>query len=138
MRHLPAASLCLALAACVPPEPPADGERIELSSGGAFSGSTRLVLTPDDRAVTAITGPFSDKGTRTVKQLRPGAFAAARDHILAHPIPKSQLKTGICEDYGADSILYTGPGREIRYVATCPNPAIAALDGQIRALLSGG
>ncbi|WP_147373437.1 hypothetical protein [Gemmobacter lutimaris] len=138
MRHLFAASFCLALAACVSPDPPADGERIELSSGGAFSGSTRLVLTPDDRAVTAISGPFSDKSQRTVKQLRPGAFAAARDYILAHPIPKSQLTSEICEDYGADTILYAGPEREIRYAAGCPNPAITALDGQIRALLSGG
>ena len=116
---------------------PEDG-MIELSSGGAFSGATRLVLTPDDRARTAVSGPFAGKSHETLRQLRPGAFAAVRDHILNHPIPKSQLTTAICEDYGVDSILYRGPGREIRYAVACPNAAITALDGQIRAILSGG
>ncbi|MFD1795341.1 hypothetical protein FQV27_08625 [Paracoccus aurantiacus] len=121
------------LAGCTPALEPSDTSAVvELNSGGAFSGYQQFEVFPDDIMRTTVAGPFDEKKRSASRQLNPGAFVAARDHILANPIPQKVLDAaGDCDDYGGDIVSYSGPDKQVKYLAHCPSERLHALFGEV-------
>ena len=111
--------LCLAVltAGCVEQVRPTDkSASIMLSSSGSIHGEETMLLYPDDVLVETGWEPSSSPGgTRRdwdrTRQLRAGAFRAARERILVEPPLKSVLGLKeACFDAGTDPAIYAGPG----------------------------
>lgn len=117
------------LSSCAPHVVPTDtSASVSLYAGGTFHGSSETVLFPDDVEQVSIREPFSDKAKVRTRQLKPGAFIAARDHVLAFEPPKRPEKVlEECLDYGVDSVSYEGPDRQVNYASDCPDAAITGL-----------
>lgn len=129
MRTLSACLICALLLGCAPQIEPTDtSEVLTISLGGAFHGTERTQLYPDDVIRRATTKPFEAKEKVKTAQLKPGAFVAARGYLFANPIDPVQLVEKYpCEDYGMDQILYQGPDRQVSYGASCPNDDVSGL-----------
>lgn len=98
-------------------------EAIRIVEGGGFGHRSEQLLSPDDRLVS-ITRWRGKPEQREDRQLRAGAYLAARRHIEANPIPAGSLGEGsLCNDYGSD-IVSVGP---LHYEAHCPAAQMASL-----------
>ena len=119
----------MALAGCAPPIAPTDtGAMLHLYSGGPFHGAVARELFRDDVLRVTVTGPFGKPAKTTTRQLRAGAFAAARDHVLNNQVPAKELATdGECMDYGVDIVSYTEPDRRVEMRSVCPNERLLKL-----------
>ncbi len=128
----------IVLAACAPQIAPAEsGAVVSLYRGGGFHGSARLELSPDDMLRETTIGARGKQVKSASRQLRAGAFVAARDHILDHPIAQKVLeKDGVCMDYGADIVSYSGPDRQIQMRASCPNVRLDRIFDEIEAIIA--
>jgi hypothetical protein len=130
------------VAACVPVGPPGAALAfIEVSSGGAFSGSDLIRVYADDRIEVQVSGPFGkDAGTRT-SQGRPGVFDAVRAAFLAEGpgvVGRQQPSDGACPDYGSDAVRAEPPIDGFAGVlAQCPDPAVQAFQRRIRDVIAG-
>ena len=126
------------LAGCAPQIVPSDTSAVVgLYSGGPFSGSHKSELFPDDVLRMTAEGPFGADRKVATRQLAPGAFVAARDHIRRHPIAQKRLdQSGICDDYGGEIVSYRGPDAEIRMMAGCPNAQLAKLYGDVTEIIA--
>ncbi|MDN3712760.1 hypothetical protein QWZ10_15145 [Paracoccus cavernae] len=70
-------------------------EAIRIVEGGGFGHRSEQLLSPDDRLVS-ITRWRGKPEQREDRQLRAGAYLAARRHIEANPIPAGSLGEGRC------------------------------------------
>ena len=136
--------LCLAVltAGCVEQVRPTDkSASIMLSSTGSIHGEETMLLYPNDVLVETGWEPSSSPGGRRrdwdrTRQLRAGAFRAARERILVEPPPKSVVgMQEACFDAGTDRAIYAGPGGEHRFEAHCTNDQIARITHDIRAII---
>lgn len=124
-----AAALVASLSACAAaPVPDRDGGVLRLYSGGAFHGYQEIAVYPNDIVQVTTSGPFDkDKRTRT-RQVDAGAFQAARDYVLAHPIEPSALADAHgCDDFGGEIVELVQADTSVKYMASCPNARLSAL-----------
>lgn len=133
----------LALAACVEAggEVPRDAgvARIEIFSGGSFSGSSTVTVYVDDKIVTATSGPFGEGAARHAALGRPGLYAemvafAAKE---GPKVAQRQRRTLVaCEDYGTDGVrLDPAVGGFEGLSASCPDPAVTGFIDRLRAMI---
>ncbi len=130
------------LAACVPVGPPGAAlSFIEVSSGGAFSGSDLIRVYPDDRIEVQRSGPFGKESTDRTSQGRPGVFDAVRAVFLAEGpgvAGRQQPSDGACPDYGSDAVRAEPPiGGFAGVSAQCPDPEVQAFQRRIRDIIAG-
>ncbi len=98
-------------------------DTIRIFAGGGFGHRSEQLLSPDDRLVS-ISQWRSKPEQREDRQLRAGAYLAARRHIEANPIPAGSLGEGsLCYDYGSD-IVSVGA---LHFEAHCPVAPMASL-----------
>ncbi|WP_151720092.1 hypothetical protein [Gemmobacter serpentinus] len=130
--------VAMGLGACVAQVTPQDtSSEISLLRGGSFAGGSEMRIYPDGVVQTEMWQPGGRDRKLESKQLSPEVFARARQSILDHPIPARKLNDSQeCLDYGIDRVQLKEPGREVSYRSYCPNPAIDALDGMVRAAIT--
>lgn len=142
MRYLLAASITLALVACVPTEKQSDNAfslhgdipYVEISSGGTFSGGESYTIFANDTMRTTSYEPFSADGSVAEDRLPPGAHARARA-IAAAKMPGIAARAGESdcpEDYGSYSVRVFPPVSGITVVfSDCRSNDISNLSSDI-------
>lgn len=132
----------LALAGCVAePPPPQTSAYVEVSSGGAFSGSTSTRVHADDRVETIVSGPFGKGQQTTVVQGRAGLYQdmLALFRAEAPAVAARQGDDRGCEDYGSDLVRIEPPASGISAVsADCPDPAVSAFQRRMLGVIAAG
>lgn len=125
------------LLACAPPVVPTDtSASVELYSGGPFNGYLSRTLYPDD-VLTVTVGGGGQKERSENFQLLPGAFTAARDHILTNTIPQRLLIEDLsCDDCGINVVAYADPARKIEMKDMGWGPQLAALTAEVEAIIA--
>ena len=126
------------LLGCAPQVHATDGAaQVMLYNGGGFAGFSQRILSPDDVLQITSAGPSGKERQSRSLQLRPGAFVAARDHILTQAIPQQALtERAPCMDYGADIVAYRGSDRTVEMRAECPNERLGKLTAEIGAIIA--
>lgn len=144
MARLRALIGVLALAGCVGPggQSPDDAglARIEIFSGGSFSGSSTVTVYVDDKVVTATSGPFGEGASQHAVLGRPGLYAELVTYAAKQgpKVAQRQRRTlAACPDYGMDGVrLDPAAGGFDGLSASCPDPVVIDLLGRLRAMIA--
>lgn len=117
-----------------------DQPRIELHSGGAFSGSYSTTVLADDTVVSQTSGPFGEGSTTDVTVIA-GAYERAVAVLVSQG---NAVAAGLrpeeepCLDYGTDLVTATpAVGGFSDAGASCPNEAVLALLTAVNQAISG-